>query len=231
MTENLDVKNGNDWKILLQKAENGNSDAMNEVAFWYENSLTIDNVVIIEQNLKLAFEWIKKSYESGNITGTERYADYLTDRDSEVCEVDVELGIKLYQKCIENGSSRAIYNLGLEYRNKLNYKKAFELYEKAHRSEDFFQEITIGLCYYYGIGVSKNKLKAKKIFETIESKNLSGYEQNELDYLLGKIYLEGEIVPQDIDKARYYLELADEDSDHRSAQELLIIIGRTKNIN
>ena len=45
--------------------------------------------------------------------------------------------------------------------------------------------------------------------------------------MIGKIYLEGEVVEKNIDKARYYLELADEDGDHRSAQEILIIIGRT----
>lgn len=50
---------------------------------------------------------------------------------------------------------------------------------------------------------------------------------DEANYLIGRIYLEGEVVKQDLSKARLFLELADQDGDHRSAQELLILIGRS----
>jgi hypothetical protein len=49
--------------------------------------------------------------------------------------------------------------------------------------------------------------------------------------MIGKIYLEGEIVERSIETAKYYLELADNDGDHRSAQDLLLIIGRREIIS
>ncbi len=94
--------------------------------------------------------------------------------------------------------------------------------------------VTIGLCYYYGIGVTRDKFKALQYFEQItreESEHLSGYELNEAHYILGKMYLDGTVVDQSIDKARQYLELADEDGDHRSALELLMLIGRSKTLD
>lgn len=49
------------------------------------------------------------------------------------------------------------------------------------------------------------------------------YDIQEAAYILGTIYLSQE---SNIDKARYYLSIANEDNDHNSAQELLNIIGR-----
>ena len=45
--------------------------------------------------------------------------------------------------------------------------------------------------------------------------------------MIGKIYLEGEVVGKDIAKARFHLELVDKDGDHRSAPRTLIIEGHT----
>ena len=74
-------------------------------------------------------------------------------------------------------------------------------------------------------------MKASDIFKSVNNDVNSQYEIDEANYYIGKIYLEGEIVEQSIEKAGYYLELADSDGDHRSAQELLLIIGRSKFIN
>jgi uncharacterized protein len=227
----VEIKTINEWHNLLLQAENGDTHAMNEVAFVFREGLKIDNAEIVQIDNKQAFNWTKKAYENGDFEAMEKYADYLTERENGVCKVDVELGMKLYQKCIDNGSKNATFSLGLEYRNKQQFEKAFELYEQSQQSEGFYSELTLGLCYYYGIGVKKNKLKSLELFLEINSENNSQYEIDEANYLIGEIYLQGEVVEQDIDKARYYLELADKDGDHRSAQELLIVIGRTKNIN
>lgn len=231
MTKNFKISNIEDWNSLLEDAENGNSDAMNEVALYYRDGLTLNYIEVIKPDHKQALEWTKKSYESGNIEGIVNYADYLSDGDYLYCEKNIDLAMKLYEEAIEKGSTTAIHNLALEFRNKQNFQKAFELYQKANRSNEFYPELTIGLCYYYGIGVVKDMFKAFEIFKTIEKGKHNDYEVDEANYLIGKIYLEGEIVEQSIEKARYYLELADADGDHRSAQELLILIGRTKFIN
>lgn len=231
MIKTFKITSIDDWNYLLKKAESGDSDAMNEVAFWYENGLTIDKIEIVQIQPKLAFEWTKKSYENGNLEGIEKYADYLSNGEYLYCEKNIELAMQLYEKAMKEGSTTAAYSLGIEYRNKQNFQKAFEFYNKSNASSQFFPELSIGLCYYYGIGTTKDKGKALEIFEKIEIGKNSEYEVDEANYLIGKIYLEGEIVEQSIDKARQYLELADKDGDHRSAQELLMIIGRKKMIN
>ncbi len=231
MSEIFKITKIDDWNSLLEKAESGNCDAMNEVAFWYENGLTIDGIEIVQIQQRLAFEWTKKSYNNGNLDGAEKYADYLSDGEYLYCEKNIELAMQLYEKAMNKGSTSATYNLGIEYRNKQNFKKAFEFYQKANASGNFSTELSVGLCYYYGIGTPKDRITALKIFEKIEVGKNSDYEVDEANYLIGKIYLEEEIVGQSIDKARQYLELADKDGDHRSAQELLILIGRKKMIN
>ncbi|WP_265830974.1 hypothetical protein [Pedobacter sp. MR2016-24] len=51
------------------------------------------------------------------------------------------------------------------------------------------------------------------------------YDIDEANYFLAKIYLDGEIVEKSIHMARAFLKLANTDDDHRSAQNLLVIIG------
>jgi len=228
----MEIKSKEDWMLLMKKAHGGDTKAMNEVAFWYRNGLKIDNNEIIIENENESFNWTKKAYDLGDLQATEEYADYLTDKENGICEPNIELGIKLYEKCFQNGSKRAAHCLGLENRNKQQFDKAFEYYTKSEPNEDFYQELTTALCYYYGVGVKADKLEALKILLRINNKEeYTTYEVGEANYLMGMIYLEGDVVEQDLDKARYYLELADQDGDHRSAQELLIIIGRKKLLN
>lgn len=231
MKDYITVKNIDDFKLLLLKAENGNSEAMNEVSSYYEDGWTYDKVEIVKCDKKLAFYWTKKLYESENIDGMVGYANYLSDGIYEYCDKDIELAMELYEKAMNEGSQIAKFNLGIEYRNKQQFEKAFELYRKADSSEKYYAELTVGLCYYYGIGTKKNKLKALELFKSIDKHYNSDYDIDEANYLIGKMYLEGEVVEQSIETARKYLELADKEGDHRSAQELLLIIGRTKNIN
>lgn len=226
-----EITNIKDWKILLSNAENGDPFAMNKVAFVYQFGLQINSVNIVEPNPKLAFEWIKKSYETGNIEGMVKYADYLSEKECPYCSTDIKLAMALYEKARDAGSAIAAYHLGIEYRNKQNFEKAFELYLNANSLEPSLAELVIGQCYYYGIGTAKDKVKALVRLESVKRGNYTQYEIDEANYLIGRIYLEGDTVPKSITKARYYLELADADGDHRSAQELLIVLGRADCLN
>lgn len=223
----MDITTTEKWNDLLKKAELGDTSAQFEVASIYENGLNIDNLEIVKKDIQSAFSWTKKAYENGHKEAKISYAHYLTDRNNPLGVLDIELGMKLYEEEMNNGDNYATYCLGLEYRNTQEFEKAFDHYVKANRNEEFYQELTIGMCYYYGVGVTKDKLRALEIFKSIALPNVTPYEVDEANYMIGKIYLEGEVVEKNIDKARFHLELADKDGDHRSAQEILIIIGRT----
>ncbi len=229
----MEIKNIDDWSSLLVKAENGDGKAQNEVAYYYENGLTIGDIILVEVDPKLAFHWTKRAYGSGDIDGMQRYADYLSDGEYQYCEKDIDLAMQIYERAMNEGSGSAAYSLGLEYRNKQNFEKAFELYSIPGKSGNFYEELTVGLCYYYGIGTKKDRHKAFEIFKLIhtDSSGHSQYEIEEANFMIGRIFLDGEVVEPSIEMARYYLELADQDRDHRSAQELLIVLGRKKMIN
>jgi len=90
--------------------------------------------------------------------------------------------------------------------------------------------LEVGLSFYYGIGTKKNPQAACKCFQRIiRSKPIKTTEATREDayYMLGIASLEGKGIRQSISKARSYFELADKDDDHRAAQLLLWMTGRS----
>ena len=212
-----------DWEALLTLAESGDDKSQYEIGLYFENGETN----IVEQNLSKAFEWYQKAYEKGNIDATIRLADFLSE--GVCCKQDIDSAIKLYNIAIEKGRSTASYNLATIYRDKQDFEQAFKLYKKTQELERAYP-LALALCYYYGIGTIEDKSKAMEIFLIISKKTIKDgnfpYEIDEANYYLGRIYLEGKIVKKSLKKARHYLELANKDNDHRSANELLLVIGR-----
>ncbi len=214
------IKDINDWQQLLQLAESGNAEAQMQVGWHYDNGITVEDNVVVAPDDKLAYEWVKRAYENGNIEAAQPYAHHLSKGIH--CPKNTKMAMKLYEEAMKAGDTSAAHNLGTEYRDKKDFKTAFSLYKKD--DTDF----SIGMCYYYGIGVAQNKLKALRFFKKLLKQGdcLNGYETDEANYLIGRLYLEGEVVKQSLKKARHYLSLADHDYDHRSAQEILGVIGR-----
>lgn len=219
----MKLKTIKEWQKLLKKAEGGDADAQFEVGIQYGSGIIINGVSTTAPDEKLEYDWIKRAYENGCNRTVEVYARHLSDGIH--CRKDVTLAMKLYKEAMENGSSSAAHNLGIEYRDQRKYKKAFVYYKKAGEA---YSDLSVGMCYYYGVGTPHDKKKALRFFKKLLQKDdisLSGYETNEANYMIGKMYLEGDVVKRSIDKARHYLLLANEDDDHPSARHLLYIIG------
>ena len=221
------ITNIEDWNTLLQTAKAGDNVAQFEVASHYDYGLIISDVTIVAESKSNAFEWYCKAYKNGDNDAITRTADFLSE--GIYCDLDIELAIELYKKGIENGSGIAANNLAIVYKNKQEYKKAFELYEITQNLNKS-NSLQLALCYYFGIGTEKSVQKAFEILLKIshdisEFRNCQ-YEVDEANYLLGRIYLDGAVVEKSIQKASHFLKLADVDNDHRSAQELLLVIGR-----
>ncbi|MDB4918597.1 tetratricopeptide repeat protein [Mucilaginibacter sp.] len=221
------ITNIQDWNTLLQLAKAGDNVAQFEVASHYDYGLIIADVEIAAEGKSNAFEWYYKAYKNGNDDAIIRTADFLSE--GIYCDPDIELAIELYKKGIDNGSGISANNLAIIRRNKQEYKKAFELYEIAQNLGKS-NSLQLALCYHFGIGTEKSIENALEILLKIsqdvsEFRNCQ-YEVDEANYLLGRIYLDGETVERSIHKARHFLKLADTDNNHRSAQELLLVIGR-----
>jgi len=218
------------WKDLLAKARKGDANAQNEVAdHFYFGLKTTTNKIIVRQNLSSAFSWYKKAATNGIVVALTNLADFLSE--GKGCERDINKAVENYLLAIDKGSSRAALNLGTIFRDKGNFKKAFEYYSLADKMDRADYSFTVGLCYYYGIGVSVDKLIACKHFHKVSLDKLQTHTQNEIDeanYILGLSYLTGEGIKKSIDKSRIFLKLANADNDHKSAEQILFIIGQTK---
>ena len=213
--------------FLVKKAAYlGNAEGQFMLGLLYQDE---ERIKILQPNekgttyQKRAFYWFKKAYENGHLYATVHYADCLSLGIG--CKQDIDLAIKLYNIAIEKGWP-AHLNLATIYRDKQDFEQAFNLYNKAQEF-DKADSLRLALCYYYGVGTVEDKGKAKKIFQFISERKIDiPYDIDEANYYLGRIYLEGKIVKKSLKKARHYLELADKDNDHRSANELLLVIGR-----
>ena len=222
------INNIEDWNILKIQTDSDDCDILFEIASYYDFGYEVDGQVVVEIDKNLAFNLYEKASKKGHIDSKIRLADFYSS--GENCQLDIELAIKLYEEGIKSGSGIAANNLATIYRDKGNFHKAFELY-KLCQELDKSNSIKLAYCYYYGIGTTVDRKAAFEIFEKIatdksEFRNF-GFEIDDANYYLGLYYLEGNEVRKSLEKAREYFEKANVDNDHRNANELLLIIGRS----
>jgi len=218
------------WKDILLKAKKNDAIAQNEVGDYFTFGLkTNANEIIVRQNFTSAFSWYEKAAKNGVVEALTNLADFLSE--GKGCEKDIPKSIENYLLAIDKGSSRASLNLGIIYRDKGNYKKSFEYYSLADKMDNADYSFTVGLCYYYGVGVSIDKVTACKHLLKVSLDKLQRHTQYEIDeanYILGRSFLTGEGIKKSLEKSRAFLKLANTDNDHRSAEQILFIIGQTK---
>uniref|UniRef100_UPI00404A34FF tetratricopeptide repeat protein n=1 Tax=Flavobacterium sp. TaxID=239 RepID=UPI00404A34FF len=226
------IKNIEDWKKLLKQKNSDNGNLLYEIANYFDDGLEIDGNIIVEENKKEAFELYEKASKNGSIESKIRLADFYSE--GVICEKNIDLAIDLYSSCIELGFGMAAHNLATVYRDLGNYSKAFQLY-KTSQNLDKTNSIELAYCYYFGIGTDINKMQAFDIFEKIANDDSVNsnceYEVEDANYYLGLYYLEGIFVDKSINRARELFERANIDNDHRNANEILLLIGRSNDEN
>ncbi|WP_148803698.1 tetratricopeptide repeat protein [Campylobacter concisus] len=70
---------------------------------------------------------------------------------------------ELYQKACDGGNANGCAGLGEMFFREQNYAKAFELYQKACDDEDGYGCGRLASLYYKGLGIEKDKSKAKEL--------------------------------------------------------------------
>src|SRR5690606_5230761 len=158
--------------------------------------------IIVKQNFSSAFTWYEKAAENGIINSITNLADFLSE--GKGCKRNKDKAVEKYLLAIEKGSSRAAFNLGTIYRDDGNFKKAFEYYSLANKLDKGDYSLIIGLCYYYGVGVSVDKKLACKHFHMVsddKQQRHAQYEIDEANYILGLSYLTGDGVKKSIEKS------------------------------
>lgn len=212
-----------DFKALKKKSKAGDPESQYLLATYYGDGLVIDNKVIVVPDEQKAFKWTTTAYENGSGEALIRYANYLAD--GGICEKDQRTAIALYKKAISNQDALGAVNLGRVYSQKGMYAKAFENYLLAEKMGHHCS-VEIGLSHYFGLGTDQNIRKAIACFKSVLSNEdvYSFYEVEEVNFILGKLYLEGIHIPKSVSKAIQHLEKANADNAHRSARELLLLL-------
>ncbi|MBO5957926.1 MAG: sel1 repeat family protein [Bacteroidales bacterium] len=181
------------FALYLHDAENGDIDAMGEVACYYKNGLGIS------KNPKKAFVWTERVaekiqtgeslaklayyYETGY--GTERNIDKSSELYAKVIDMcsaeklfdiaedfaysddkrEKEQAHRWYSLAAEKGNAKIIKDVALYYDMEENISKAMEYYEKAAVLGDIDAMTILGDFYYYGYDIEKNYAKAIKFYK------------------------------------------------------------------
>ncbi|MFY0602153.1 MAG: sel1 repeat family protein [Cyclobacteriaceae bacterium] len=212
------------WQDLLEKSNRGDSEAQNDLAMWFEEGFHSPEFHI-EQDFQQAAKWYLESAKSGN-----KYSQDAISRLYSLgqgIDLNIDKAIKWAIKAIDQGNATAAYNLGTIYRDLLEFKKAFEYYTLALKMDDKSSLLQIGLCHYFGIGTMVDFEKANQLFEQITTEHeVTEYEIDEANYMIGFSYLHGNGRQKSIKDARKHFLLAHKDEGHEQSILILNLISR-----
>jgi hypothetical protein len=181
---------------LIQKAaELGNNLAQLDLSSMYIHGKDVD------KDHNLAFELSKKLAERENQNAMNRLG-YCFEIGIGT-DINLQKAFEMYQKAANLGNMIAQCNLGLFYKNgkavTQDNDKAFELFKKSAEGEFSGGISMLGRCYYLGIGTNINKQKAFELYQKAAS--MGNYIAQ---YNIANLYLRGDYVVKDIDRALYW---------------------------
>ena len=165
----VDKQKSLEW--FQKAAGNGNSESMRALGIIYENGIGVG------QDLKKAFDYFQQGVDAGNVKSMQKLAWYFEE--GVVVEKDIGKAKELYerffielQKKAFGGDVDAMYRMGDIYQFGLPllnipvyYQQAAEWYEKAANKGNMHAQTSLGLLYYFGLGVPKNYTKSAEWYK------------------------------------------------------------------
>lgn len=165
----VDKQKSLEW--FQKAAGNGNSESMRALGIIYENGIGVG------QDLKKAFDYFQQGVDAGNVKSMQKLAWYFEE--GVVVEKDIGKAKELYerffielQKKAFGGDVDAMYRMGDIYQFGLPllnipvfYQQAAEWYEKAANKGNMHAQTSIGLLYFFGLGVPKNYTKSAEWYK------------------------------------------------------------------
>lgn len=115
-----------------------------------------------------------------------------------------ELGLSLLEKAANEGNVDAKFHIADIYNENEMYDKAFPIYQELADKEYIYGKAQVGLYYFYGYYVDKNKSKAVEYFKECEDITLEGEEENiraQAMDLLGDCYYYGDGIEKDFKRS------------------------------
>lgn len=164
----------------------------------YDKALSYDNNPLTQQKQEAVREkiWTQLQVEQNSL----KLGRWLKLASKAEEQGEFAKAIKSYEKATEQGSSLAIYRLGLIYHNGTgvdrDYIKAMELFTTAAKHGEDIAMLAMATMYYDGLGVDKDYDKAFQWYQQAGQKGNSKAMLN-----LGIMYSNGEGVSKDYTKA------------------------------
>jgi len=192
----------NDYKILLAEelAEANNKDAMLAVFNYFINH---DDKALLVDNIERVMRYLSALAESGNSYAMRHLGNLYND--GRGVEQDHKKAIEWFEKSAAAGDTYAMCSLGyISYYGRgaeLDYAKAYGYISRAAFLENVNAMYKLGDMYYYGKHVKEDKNAAFFWYDEADNYSCHSYEQSSIDYRLGKCYLYGHGVEQNISEA------------------------------
>lgn len=211
----------NDLEYYKKAADLGNAESANKYAYHKSKNNEIEE----------AIHYFKLAAEKYDSTAIYNYSLLLHQND-QINEHEMKKIVDYYEKSILSGDSQSMINLGEIYEDgdigiEQDISKAFEYFKKASDAEndegsfncgrileDYYND-DLNALLYYQIAAEDNNIDAILRLVKILIRNNGGknrilsylnkaveFESAEGMYLLGTIYSEGQLVEQDLEKAR-----------------------------
>ena len=169
----------------------------------------------VQKDLQEAFSWFEKAAEKGDILAKECLADMYekgkgVQQDLDKAKAYYQEVFDVYNANAQNDDADSFYRLGCMYFDgvpliglKQNYGQAVKWYRKAAKLKMYEAQLSLGICYAFGLGVAQNYEKAVCWYEQAALKD----DAIALSNLCSCYYL-GRGVEKDYAKAAEYAERA-----------------------
>ncbi len=167
-----------------------------------------------------AIYWLTQAADQGHVAAQRSIGDWHGD-DRQISKKNVAKSIKYFEMAAQKGDKESLYRLGLYFKNgdgvPQDYKHAAQLFkEAAEYSAVDKAKYEFAYMQEHGLGVEKNEAAAFQMYEF-----LAGHKKiPEAACGLAKMYIDGRHVKQDYEKARQYIQQA-QNAKYRDAKYLL----------
>ena len=188
--------------VLRAAAQNDDMIAQYELSRWYQS----------QENKKQYLYWLHRAAQN-DFAFAQFDLGLLLERD----EKDIDGAISLYKAAAKKDFITVQYTLGIALLKKSNYKDAFHWIKIAAEQGFFKAQFTLGMFYYYGIGVDVDYKKA-----AVWIKKVADIGDSLAQFQLGLQYHFGEGVQQDDIQAVYWIKQAAEQGLDEAKQALLM---------
>ena len=183
--------------LLEKQANAGNTDAMHELGQCYQDGRGVN------KNLEKAFRWFKQADDAGNSWGSFAIYDLGINYQGGYYGVgkNLEKAADMFWEAAYRGSSRAMYQLGVCYRDgkgvDQNDEKAASLFQQAAKRGSSAAMHELGVLYRDGLGgMDKNLEKAADMFRKAADRGYSAAMHE-----LGVCYRDGKGVDKNLETA------------------------------